>query len=68
MAGVINEEGDRVGFVPHKRFSVGVGEWVFDGLRVALEYSYITDYQRSIRTGATGRSANAWFTTITYEW
>jgi hypothetical protein len=60
------EEVVRFGFVPRKRFLVGVGEWVLDGLRVAVEYAYITDYP--VSEGGTGNSAHGWFGMLTYEW
>jgi hypothetical protein len=56
----------RVGFVPEKRLSVGVGEWVLDGLRVALEYSHAIDYDED--DGGTGESADGVFWQLTYEW
>jgi hypothetical protein len=56
----------RVGFVPEKRLSVGIGEWVLDGLRVALEYSYVIDYDEA--EGGTGNDANGVFWQLTYEW
>jgi hypothetical protein len=73
LAGVTDFVGDplaptplRVGFVPERRFSVGVGEWVLDGLRVAVEYSHIIDYEED--EGGTGNSANGFFWQMTYEW
>jgi hypothetical protein len=56
----------RVGFVPERRLSVGIGEWVLDGLRVALEYSYAVDYDEA--QGGTGNNANGVFWQLTYEW
>lgn len=61
-----SREENRVGFVPKKRFLVDVGEWVLDGLRIAVEYSRIWDYSKS--KGGTGRSANGGFSQLTYEW
>ena len=55
----------RVGFVPERRFSVGIGEWVLDGLRVAFEYSYNVDY--SEEDGGTGETANGFYMQMTYE-
>lgn len=55
----------RVGFVPERRFSIGVGEWVLDGLRVAIEYSHVIDYDED--EGGTGNSANGYFMQMTYE-
>jgi hypothetical protein len=56
----------RVGFVPEKRLSVGLGEWVLPGLRVAFEYSYALDYDEN--SGGTGDDAHGFFNQITYEW
>jgi hypothetical protein len=56
----------RTAFVPKKRFLVGIGEWVTDGVRVAVEYAYIKDYSRN--DGGTGQHANGFFTMLTYEW
>ena len=44
---VIDGVNTRVGFVPEKRFLVGVGEWVLDGVRIAVEYSHVVDYSAS---------------------
>ena len=63
---VIAAEEQRVGFVPERRFLVGMGEWVLDGLRVAVEYSHIMDYSEA--DGGTGNSGNGVFTQLTYEW
>ena len=65
LAGVIRS-GERVGFVPWKRFSVGVGEWVLDGLRLALEYSRDVDYP--VSQGGAGKSTSGVFSTFTYTW
>jgi hypothetical protein len=72
LAGVTDFVGDplaptllRVGFVPERRLSVGVGEWVLDGVRVAVEYSHIVDYD--VADGGTGNSANGYFFQLTYE-
>ncbi len=75
LAGVTEEIGPplfapekvRVGFVPKKRFVVGMGEWVLDSLRVAVEYSHIVDYPIGEGLGS-GRSANGFFGVVTYEW
>lgn len=61
------EETLRTGFVPNKRFVVGVGEWVLDGLRVAFEYSRVVDYPEGEGLG-TGNSADAILGVVTYEW
>jgi len=56
----------RVGFVPERRFSIGVGEWIFDGMRVAIEYSHAWDYD--VDEGGTGNQADGVFMQWTYEW
>jgi hypothetical protein len=56
----------RVGFVPERRLSVGLGEWVLDGLRAAFEYSYIVDYDED--DGGTGEDGHGVFWQMTYEW
>jgi hypothetical protein len=63
---VIDEELTRVGFVPKQRLNVGIGEWLLEGLRVAVEYSHNWDY--SVTKGGTGRSADGVFAQVTYEW
>jgi hypothetical protein len=73
LAGVTKAVGDplaptllRVGNAPEKRLSVGVGEWVLPGLRVAVEYSHNIDYD--VAAGGTGNSADGVFFQTTYEW
>ena len=56
----------RVGTVPEKRFSVGVGEWVLENVRIAFEYSHAVDY--SVAEGGTGNSADAVLCQFTLEW
>jgi hypothetical protein len=56
----------KVGFVPERRLLLSVGEWVLDGLRVAVEYSHNWDYPK--KKGGTGQSAHGVFGTITYVW
>ena len=56
----------RLGFVPRKRFLVGMGEWVLDGLRVSVEYSHAVDYD--VAGGGTGKTADGFFMLLTYEW
>jgi len=51
--------------VPEQRFSIGIGEWVLDGLRIAIEYSHVIDYDE--QEGGTGNSANAYLMQMTYE-
>jgi hypothetical protein len=62
----LNPVPQRVGSVPERRFSIGVGEWVLDGCRVAFEYSHAFDY--SVAEGGTGNSADAVLMQWTYEW
>lgn len=56
----------RVGTVPKRRFLISLGEWVLDGVRVAVEYSHSVDYSRN--EGGTGRTADGVFSQLTYEW
>ena len=63
---VIGVDQARVGFVPRKRFLIGLGEWVLDGLRVATEYSHAVDYD--VIDGGTGNTADSYFVQLTYEW
>jgi uncharacterized coiled-coil protein SlyX len=49
----------RVGFVPKHRLLVTWGEWVMDGLKLALEYSVNWDYPQSV--GGTGAIAKGVF-------
>ena len=63
---VIDGVENRVGFVPQKRFLVGVGEWVLDGFRISLEYSHIVDYAQA--DGGTGNTADGYFAMFTYVW
>jgi hypothetical protein len=55
----------RVGFVPEKRFSIGIGEWILTGMRIAFEYSHAIDYSQA--EGGTGNAADAFFMQWTYE-
>jgi hypothetical protein len=62
MAGVsILQNGvpTRIGFVPQHRLSLTGGEWVMDGLKVAVEYSANWDYPVSV--GGTGKVAHGVF-------
>jgi hypothetical protein len=52
--------------VPERRFSIGIGEWVLEGCRVAFEYSHAVDY--GTNEGGTGDSADAVLMQWTYEW
>lgn len=55
----------RVGNVAERRISVGMGEWVMPGVRVALEYSHEWDYDEGL---GTGNGADGVFWQMTYEW
>src|SRR5882672_3379489 len=62
MAGVsILQNGipTRIGFVPQHRLFLTGGEWVMDGLKVAVEYSANWDYPVSV--GGTGKVAHGAF-------
>ena len=63
---LVNDEPIRVGFVPKRRFIVSVGEWVLDGVKFSIEYSYNEDYEKS--EGGTDNSANAVFSALTLVW
>lgn len=63
---IIEGEPTRIGAVPEKRFLLSAGEWVLDGLRVAVEYSHVVDYSK--QQGGTGRSASGVFSMLTYDW
>lgn len=49
----------RIGFVPQNRLFLTAGEWVTDGLKVAVEYSANWDY--STNAGGTGKLAHGAF-------
>ena len=62
MAGVMtlqNGVPTRTGFVPQHRLFLTGGEWVMDGLKVAVEYSANWDY--SVNGGGTGKVAHGAF-------
>ena len=62
MAGVAmlqNGVPTRIGFVPQHRLFLTGGEWVMDGLKVAVEYSANWDYP--VNSGGTGRLAHGAF-------
>lgn len=63
---VNNEPAARVGFVPKRRLLLTAGEWVADGVRLAVEYSRNWDY--SLNEGGTGNAASGIFTSLTYVW
>jgi hypothetical protein len=49
----------RIGFVPQNRLFLTAGEWVMDGLKVAVEYSANWDYP--VSSGGTGKVAHGGF-------
>jgi hypothetical protein len=62
MAGVSilqNSIPTRIGFVPQHRLFLTGGEWVMDGLKVAVEYSANWDYP--VSAGGTGKVAHGAF-------
>ena len=62
MAGVTmlqNGLPTRIGFVPRHRLFLTGGEWVMDGLKVAVEYSANWDYP--VSSGGTGKLAHGAF-------
>jgi hypothetical protein len=62
MAGVtslVNGVPTRIGFVPQNRVFLTAGEWVMDGLKVAVEYSANWDYP--VSSGGTGKVAHGGF-------
>jgi hypothetical protein len=56
----------RVGAVPRSRFLAHFAEWVTDSTRLAFEYQHVVDYSKA--AGGTGKKANAYTMTLTYEW
>jgi hypothetical protein len=62
MAGVLilqNGVPTRIGFVPQNRLFLTAGEWVMDGLKIAVEYSANWDYSTNV--GGTGKLAHGAF-------
>ena len=59
VTGLINGVPTRIGFVPQHRLFLTAGEWVMDGLKVAVEYSADWDYPTNL--GGTGRIAQGGF-------
>lgn len=57
---------ERVGFMPKRRLLLTAGEWVTDGLRVAVEWSRQWDYPSA--EGGSGKSWTGITTTLTYVW
>ena len=66
ITGLGNGQAGRVGALPRQRLFVTAGEWVQEGLRLALEYGREWDYPAT--EGGTGRAVNSWVTTLTYAW
>ena len=69
LAGVIQTIGTSpspVGAVPKHRATITAGEWVLDGVKLALEYSHNWDYPKGQR--GTGNQADGVFTSLTYTW
>ena len=64
--GLVASEPVRVGFLPQSRWTLTAGEWVAEGLKVQLEYSYAKDY--GIGQGGTGGSASGLQMMLTYGW
>ena len=62
MQAVIDEP-TRVGFLPRRRFLVTAGEWLLEGVRFSLEYSYNVDHPKD--QNDTGSSASAIFSAVT---
>jgi hypothetical protein len=68
LAGVSQGTGttvSRVGFAPKRRFMITAGEWVLENTKLTVEYSRDSDYDTG--EGGTGRHANQFVSTITYN-
>ena len=59
VTGLVNGLPTRIGFVPQNRVFLTAGEWVMDGLKVAVEYSANWDYP--VSGGGTGKVAHGGF-------
>jgi hypothetical protein len=59
VSGLVNGVPTRIGFVPQNRVFLTAGEWVMDGLKVAVEYSANWDYP--VSSGGTGKVAHGGF-------
>ena len=59
VTGLVNGLPTRIGFVPQNRLFLTAGEWVMDGLKVAVEYSANWDYP--VSSGGTGKVAHGGF-------
>ncbi len=68
LEGAIQDGPLLVGTVPKRRILVGVGEWVLDGVRIAVEYAHVEDYPRPGAQATTERHANGVFSMLTLEW
>jgi len=55
VTGLVNGVPTRFGFVPQNRVFLTAGEWVMDGLKVAVEYSANWDYQVSVAVRESSR-------------
>jgi hypothetical protein len=55
----------RVGFVPESRLTLTAAEFVFDALKIAIEYSHNWDYKGGV---GTGRQADGILLDVTYTW
>jgi hypothetical protein len=62
---IIGGQPTRVGFAPQTRLSLTAGEWVLEGLRLAIEYTIDRDYPK--KDGGTGNIGNGFFTALTYN-
>ena len=56
----------RVGFVPESRLTITAAEWVWEGVKIALEYSHNWDYSTGKR--GTGREADGILLGVSYTW
>ncbi len=63
---VTDGQPSRVGSLPRRRLVVGVGEWVLDNLRFAIEYSRNWDYPKN--QGGTGNTAEGVISQLTLVW
>jgi len=63
---VLDDENVRIGAVPKSRLLLTFGEWLAEGLKIAAEYSRITDYTPA--EGGTGSTGDGLLMTLTYTW
>lgn len=66
LAGVVDDDGGRVGDLPRQRLTLNASEWVLDNLKIALEYSHNWDY--SVGDGGTGKVGDTVSGTLTFVW